>query len=844
MRLRLSNLIPALQTPLLIAGAVGFFVYVVLFPRIHPDAAIQPSMTSDEVRRTADAYLESIGLDGRQFDATISLRRSQELLNHLQAEFGLPATRRYLQANAIGPLPVYYHRVIYLERGEASTDISRWAKVDLLTDGRIVAVETPGVTERTRDVQALESIGWGATGPDDGATSSLDIAEDDIRTFERLAMYHLSRSAWSELAVSVDSVWTIDGDTGPGARIIFRSDTLVTGSAPQIRLEVGTSGELREMRVLGFRPDEEESRGGVSISFGDSDEGPLAVVKFIAHIALFILLLVLFFRRLDARLVDLRGAFRDSFFGGILGLISALLLIGYNVGVEAGFGGIPLLVGLVISLLVAAMTLAVTFVASAVGDSYARETWPESIRPLDLVRQLSIINQPIGLSLIHGIAAAGVMIAIGVLVLYLPGASIGLGSDFPAASSWRPVLSSFTDQGWLALYLVLAIAAGVGGWLKRDYPRLAVVASIVLFGMVDVSTVPIGTIWLSALASLAAGIVLMWSFVRHGVVSAIVAFVVARTAVSLAPGWFAAPVPETLDFILAVIVFAALLVIGLVGAASPRRIEQTTIYIPPYVIEHSEQQRIERELEIARNVQTSFLPQTLPHMAGVDTAAICVPAHEVGGDYYDAVKLDEHRLAIIIGDVSGKGIKAAFYMTLVKGVIQSLAQAGRPPRDVLNHLNEIFFRNAPRGTFVSLIYGVFDTRTGRFSYARAGHNPLLVTQRGEALFEQPAGIAIGLTSADRFYGSLSEHTVVVEQDEVLLLYTDGVSEAMNIRREQFGEERIANLMLNLSRRPASDIVDDLRREIDSFTGEAPQNDDMTLIVLRRVSEREVPVDQT
>lgn len=436
------------------------------------------------------------------------------------------------------------------------------------------------------------------------------------------------------------------------------------------------------------------------------------------------------------------------------------------------------------------------------------------------------------------------MIAIGVLVLYLPGASIGLGSDFPAASSWRPVLSSFTDQGWLALYLVLAIAAGVGGWLKRDYPRLAVVASIVLFGMVDVSTVPIGTIWLSALASLAAGIVLMWSFVRHGVVSAIVAFVVARTAVSLAPGWFAAPVPETLDFILAVIVFAALLVIGLVGAASPRRIEQTTIYVPPYVIEHSEQQRIERELEIARNVQMSFLPQTLPHMACVDTAAICVPAHEVGGDYYDAVKLDEHRLAIIIGDVSGKGIKAAFYMTLVKGVIQSLAQAGRPPRDVLNHLNEIFFRNAPRGTFVSLIYGVFDTRTGRFSYARAGHNPLLVTQRGEALFEQPAGIAIGLTSADRFYGSLSEHTVVVEQDEVLLLYTDGVSEAMNIRREQFGEERIANLMLNLSRRPASDIVDDLRREIDSFTGEAPQNDDMTLIVLRRVSEREVPVDQT
>ena len=148
-------------------------------------------------------------------------------------------------------------------------------------------------------------------------------------------------------------------------------------------------------------------------------------------------------------------------------------------------------------------------------------------------------------------------------------------------------------------------------------------------------------------------------------------------------------------------------------------------YIPEYLEDQAREQRVQQELDIARNVQETFLPEKTPEITGFDTSAICIPAQETGGDYYDIIRLNEEKVAFTIGDVSGKGIQAAFYMTFIKGVIHSLCSIFLSPKQMMFHVNKLFSQNATRGTFISMIYGVLDLSNRSFTYVRAGHNPIL-----------------------------------------------------------------------------------------------------------------------
>lgn len=825
---RLSNLTSALETPLLVAGVLGFIVYGLLLPRVHPDAGTSSPMPALEVREIADSYLESIGVEGPYANVSISFERNSELLKWAQQGEDLPDVVRRLRENAYNPLPVYYHRVLYRRPDNESDRMQDVAEVRLLNDGRVVEVTTPGVTDRTHDVEVSQSPG-----------SNLNGADVDFKSFART---YLDRSAWSEVPFVVDSLAVIRDGEASGAVVTFRAAELVSGTTPIVRVEVGNRGDLRELVLKNFRSEEEGVGSDVDLQIGGSSaEGPWDVVKFITHSILFLLLLVLFYRRLDARFIDLRGAFRDAVFAGFLGLIASGVAVIYLIGVDTGLHGWFFVLSVVISVVAALSTLAVVFVAAAVGDSYVREAWPESVRPLDLVRQLSVINEPVGRSLVHGVAAAGVLTAVGVLALHLPGAGINLGSEFPRATSLRPILGDVANFGWLGMYLMFAVSAAVGGWLRRGNPRAAVVVPVIIFALVDVAAMPIDSVWHLPLVNMVSGAILMWCFIRHGIVAAVVAFVVAGLSVSLAPGWLASPVPSTLDFISGILVVLLLVAVGVVGAASSRRIEKRVVYVPPYVREHSEQQRIERELEIARTVQMSFLPRVMPQMDGLDAHGVCFPAHEVGGDYFDVIVIDERRVAVVIGDVSGKGIQAAFYMTLVKGIILTLAEKGAPPKAVLSRVNGVFCESAQKGTFISLIYGVLDVGTGHFQFARAGHNPLVIVRDGKPEFRQPNGMAIGLVDDERFAASLEQDQLQLDRGDYLVLYTDGVTEVMDAQREQFGESRLANAMEEGGAYTAADLLDRIQAAIDDFAAPEGRLDDMTLIVLRRPPASEINV---
>jgi sigma-B regulation protein RsbU (phosphoserine phosphatase) len=271
--------------------------------------------------------------------------------------------------------------------------------------------------------------------------------------------------------------------------------------------------------------------------------------------------------------------------------------------------------------------------------------------------------------------------------------------------------------------------------------------------------------------------------------------------------------------------------------------------------EKAEKERLEQELRIARQIQMSLLPQGPLRLEGLSVTAHCEPAREVGGDYYDYLPLGDRRVAIIIADVAGKGTSAALYMAELKGLMLSLSQLHASPRELLVRANRIIAQHLDARSFITMTYAVVDMCTRTLTYARAGHCPLIYLQgqggRGRieegqggvgvqvraarrARIEAPDGLVLGLKidNGQRFESLLEEVTQPLGAGDVVLLFTDGVTEAMNQTGEPFGEERLAALVEEHGDLPLEELRERILREIRAFVGDAGLHDDLTLVLLK------------
>lgn len=248
----------------------------------------------------------------------------------------------------------------------------------------------------------------------------------------------------------------------------------------------------------------------------------------------------------------------------------------------------------------------------------------------------------------------------------------------------------------------------------------------------------------------------------------------------------------------------------------------------------AEQERLEKELEIARTVQRNLLPQQKPEVPGYDVFGVCQPAKEVGGDYFDYVQIDDDRLGVVIADVAGKGTSASFYMAEIKGMILSLSELYNSPAKLLKVVNKCLFLNIDRRVFVTMIYGIIDRKTGEFTYARAGHNPILVKLCKKNVVETraPKGIGLGLESGKIFDGVIVEDCISIKNGDAVLLYTDGVIEAMNKNRDEFGEVRLINLFASQNGLTAEKSCREILKEIKTFTKGSEQFDDIAMVMIK------------
>jgi serine phosphatase RsbU (regulator of sigma subunit) len=254
--------------------------------------------------------------------------------------------------------------------------------------------------------------------------------------------------------------------------------------------------------------------------------------------------------------------------------------------------------------------------------------------------------------------------------------------------------------------------------------------------------------------------------------------------------------------------------------------------------EQDEKRRLAEELRIARDIQMSLLPNGPLSAEGLSVAAMCAPAREVGGDYYDLLPLPDGRVALVIADVSGKGMSAALYMAELKGLMLSLSRMHTSPRTLLIEANRIIARHLDSRSFITMTYAVFDPAARTLTCARAGHCPFIRIrsdvdgQRVEVLAPDGMVLGLNLDGGERFEQCLDEISIPLDPGDLICFYTDGISEAMDDGGEYFGEVRVAGLLERLAAHTPEVIRDALVEEISAFVRGQPQHDDITMIIVR------------
>lgn len=261
---------------------------------------------------------------------------------------------------------------------------------------------------------------------------------------------------------------------------------------------------------------------------------------------------------------------------------------------------------------------------------------------------------------------------------------------------------------------------------------------------------------------------------------------------------------------------------------------QTAISIENARLYHSEieKNRLERDLENARHIQQSLLPKAIPEINHLELSGVTIPAQHVGGDYYDFIKLSDTKLFIVVGDVSGKGLSAALYISKLQTMIRMYCSEERSPKEILVEINKRLFAEMERNYFITVSLALIDSGERKVHFCRAGHPHALLINDGKCEKIKPVGIGLGLNKGEVFDASLEETEITLKPESLLAIYSDGISEAMNGKQQEFGEENIITILKKNIDSPLETIQSKILDGVTDYCNGEEQHDDITLVLVK------------
>lgn len=475
----------------------------------------------------------------------------------------------------------------------------------------------------------------------------------------------------------------------------------------------------------------------------------------------------------------------------------------------------------------------------AVSETIFREIWNDKFLPLDLIYHRKINHSAVGKSIINSISFGFGLTALFFVLQYAVSYYsnvVFVGDSFTSQShviAYLPLLNIFlgviNGYGILSVAFFMFLTAAIKRYINNDI--IFILVSGLTWALLIHSNVSPLTAGLPI--NLVIGVLLTLILIKYDLLTTLLSFLLFKFFIKATELLFVTETSLKNEWYILVVICSVLFVLGIILVFRKDKFTDYDSITPKFVENITERQRLKKELDVARHVQMSFLPKGNPILKGIDIASICIPAFEVGGDYYDFIHLGKNKLGIIFGDVSGKGTQAAFYMTLTKGFLKAIAKHTDSPSEVLTKMNELFYENVERGRFISMIYAVVDLEAKFIRIARAGHNPVIYHDTaGKVNLISPNGLALGLEKGDLFSKVITEFEEKIEAGKTFIFYTDGFTEAVNKKGDEYGLDRMFEIAKSWNNSSAAEIQEKMMADVNKFIGKAPQHDDMTMVILK------------
>lgn len=485
------------------------------------------------------------------------------------------------------------------------------------------------------------------------------------------------------------------------------------------------------------------------------------------------------------------------------------------------------------------LTAALLYLFLAPGLALASGAQSRKTIDLELLLKGKLLKRPVTGSLVAGLLAGGflAMIAHAVVAIgVFDGASVNAENLEDTFIASAPAMDSLISENQLLIFISFVfLIPAAQAFVKRAWLQqicALVIAFMTMAGLEPLrASAPAG-----AIASLAQAYLLVWLYRNFGLLATLVSTIAFQMALSSAALLAQPSMSLQASGRHAMTGLGVALIVALVGLwrSSEAKEEEIAVRQPPE--SRAERERLQAEFSVARKAQLRMLPDAPPSAPGIAISAVCNPSKDVGGDLYDFLEMPEGKIGVVIADVSGKGVPASLYMTLTKGLLVSVAEHKTDPGEILREVNRHLYDVCRRKTFVTVFLGTLDPLRRTLSYARAGHNPTIIHRNGgsserKTWLLKPRGMGMGFNKGGIFDQSLKVETIQLERGDKLFFYSDGITEAMNEKRDEYGEDRLMAMAERTSGLDAEQSRDAVMADVAQFLGTVHPQDDQTLVVL-------------
>lgn len=787
---------------LLLPVAVGSLALFLLFPRLDPSAhwnyAIDRTRAIDIARRE----LSALGFDTAGWDEKVTIRYNSTIYNYLKLE------PNPIGAGVISPLITSAHF--------RDLRANKRLNVDLNAAGKMTGLSLSSPEDKTDQTNGTP-------------IANQPLAEDFAKKVlgQQFSRFTLSDAGSQE---------------GNNRRLSW----VASDERMRVTVRVETRGErvaglsIEPVMTAGMRNELSGRRSRVSTI--------LSGVGLLVFLPAALLIAIFYFTGLARRqihhpttLILLLGAFLLTFGTSVVSEFADSLIL--NTTFSTGTVGywVALLAPRILFLFIMLGIAFTAYVTWSAGQALALRAPNRRTLSFELLLKGKVLTRPVTEGLAAGLSFGALLAALPYLVLatgLFPTGAIETSDAHAYFAAQFPSIAALTTGDELAALVLFAFAGSlIDSTVRRRALATGLMSLVTLLGVLSFQQ--IGN---SAPAMIINGVLmtalLLWLYYSYGALAAVTSVICSQAALNAA----AMILQPSLDLSgWAILICLGLgLMAGLVALARSREVTREEVAVPDHLISgRIERERLKAEFEVARRAQIRMLPDSEPVLEGLDISAVCRPSREVGGDLYDFLNMKDGRLGIVVADVSGKGVPASLYMTLTKGLLDSVSEVETDPGQILREVNRHLYDVCRRKVFVTLFLGIIDPVSRRFEFARAGHNPPVLFSPGDNRTQllKPRGMGLGLNSGRIFDQSIQVDSIDLNPGDLLLIYSDGITEAMNFKKEEFGEERLEAIAGNLDGYKAQQARDAVMTEVSRFLGNIPPQDDQTLVVLRVESKK-------